>query len=184
MKPTLITFLATLTILGCGGPVARVAEPAAVYDQITVEEYTAAEEHFAGGPKVMASMAENPFVDLYWNDARCQELLDKRDLLAKLNLGLGVLTGGSGLTTVIPKDMEKEKKEAMEITFGSLTLGFGVATAIIAGTIKSMTARYEQNCRTERPAPDEHPASDEEPRADGVRAGSSETDLDVDGGVE
>jgi hypothetical protein len=167
MKPTLITIVAALTILGCGA-VARVAEPAAVYSELTVEEYSEAEAHFSGTEGVMSS----PFVSIYWTDERCQELLDKKDNVSYVLVGLGVLTGGSGLTSVIPTDMEEKKKESYQIAFGSLTLALGVADAVLVGVVKTLSTRYEQNCRTERPAPAMKPMQ------------PVEVEAEVDGGVQ
>lgn len=180
-----LTYVAIAWIIisatGCGGNVARVAEPAAVYDEVTVEEYAAAEASFAGSEDKSAAFPPPPpprDSGVYWNDERCQELLNKRDAISNTLLGLGVLTGGSGLTTVIPKDMEKEKKENLQVTFGSLTLAFGVADAILVGVVKTLSTRYEQNCRTERPEPPEHPASDE------VDLAPMPEEFEVDGGVD
>ena len=62
-----------LALCLCACSTARVAAPAAIYGSVTPDEYAAAEEAFAGGTGPMPSIVE------YWNDARCQELLDRRD---------------------------------------------------------------------------------------------------------
>jgi len=144
--------LVALFLIGCGGNVARTQVPVG-HTELTSDEYNDAEAHFAGAE--LSPMP--PEWKGGYTDKECQDLLDKRDLLSNLNLGLGVLTGGSGLTAVIPNGMEEEKKERFQIAFGSLTLGFGVASAIMAGTIKTLSARYEKNCVTEADAEESLP---------------------------
>jgi len=161
-----ITLITLITLAGCSGYVARAHSPDG--SELTVEEYDAAGTHSSGGG-VKASPV-NPRLE---EDRWCQELLDKRDGVSYVLMGLGVLTGGSGLTSVIPKDMEKEKKEGFEIAFGSLTLAFGVADAVLVGVLKTLSARYEKNCMTETDAKDLPPPTDAEVVTE-----------DADGGVE
>lgn len=141
-----------LALTGCGGGagsgVARGRAPV-MHTELTSDEYNDAEAHFAGAD--VAPMP--PEWKGGYTDRECQELLDKRDGISYVLMGLGVLTGGSGLTAVIPKDMEKEKKEGFEIAFGSLTLAFGVADAVLVGVLKTLSARYERNCMTETTSP-------------------------------
>lgn len=120
------------------------------HTELTSDEYNDAEAHFAG-----TELAPLPpeWAGGY-TDRECQELLDKKEGVSYVLMGLGVLTGGSGLGSVIPKDMEQGKKEALEITFGSLTLVFGVADAVLVGVFKTLSTRYGKNCVTETDAED------------------------------
>jgi len=139
-----VMLLAVLLLAGCSSYVARSRDPV-WRTALTSEEYDLAEAHFSGSE--LAPMP--PEWQGGYTDRECQDLLDKRDNISYVLMGLGVLTGGSGLSAVIPKDMAKEKKEGLEIAFGSLTLAFGVADAILVGVLKTLSARYEKNCVTE-----------------------------------
>ena len=166
MKPTLITIVVALTILGCGA-VARVAEPAGVYDELTVEDYAAAEDHFAGedvdggvgGTKVRADLpAPNPFVTVYWNDVRCQELLIRRDgCLIAIGV-IGTLTGTGGVAAALQKDDSKSVKQGI----GYATLALAAAEGALTLAVSQMNDRFEKNCRKERPASEESAARDKE----------------------
>ncbi|MFA5213345.1 MAG: hypothetical protein WC406_08430 [Methanoregula sp.] len=146
----LIPLIILITLAGCGGGhVARAHDPV-WRTELTSDEYNEAEAHFAGTE--LAALP--PEWKGGYTDRECQELLDKMEGISYVLMGLGVLTGGSGLSAVIPKDMEQEKKEALEITFGSLTLAFGVADAVLVGVFKTLSTRYGKNCVTETDAED------------------------------
>jgi hypothetical protein len=160
---------------GCGN-VARVATPiSSSHSQITPTEYDLAEAEFGGGLMPMPAEFDR------WTDARCQELLDRRDALVISAATLGGITGAGGLATLVPKDATAEERKEWDLGLGISTLVSGATASTLMLVAKTLTERYEQNCRTEKPVPAEHPASDEEPRAEGVRSGSLEP---VDGGVE
>jgi len=154
-----------LFLASCGGHVARVAEPAAIYDTVTASDYAEAEEHFAGGavggPKVLPAMA-NPFTNIYWDDARCQALLDKRDISSAMVLGFGGLTGAGGIAMLIPKDATDEERNRWNLGLGISTLAVATTATILGALVRSWSNVYEENCHTERSdEPYEHPASDE-----------------------
>lgn len=174
----MIALIILITLAGCSGNVARAHVPVG-HTELTIEEYNDAEAHFAG---VSAPPPPPPGWKGGMTDRECQELLDKRDGVSYVLMGLGVLTGGSGLTSVIPKDMEKEKKENFEIAFGSLTLAFGVTDAVLVGVLKTLSARYEKNCVTESD-PEDRPPVPTVPGASDGDAGEldSLTDAGVDG---
>jgi hypothetical protein len=136
-------------LLGCGG-VARVAAPALPFETVSPHDYATAEAAFAGTPP------EAPMP--YWNDARCQELLDRRDGLLIAAATLGGLTGAGGLTTVVPKDLDKEEQERWDLGLGISTLALGATASAVTMAAHALSERYEQHCRTEAPA---HPAADE-----------------------
>ena len=153
-----------LCLAGCGG-VAKVNDPDAVYEVTVVdaETYAAAENHFAGSEdKAMVT----PYVTTYWNDERCQELLDKRDALVAIAASLGGLTGLGGLTSVIPSDMPDDKRQDMQLGLGITTVGLAAAGTGIVIASKSMTTKFEMYCSTQAPVPYEHPAEDEVDAAD------------------
>lgn len=150
--------LAALVLVGCGG-VARVAAPALPFETVSPHEYAAAEAEFGGG------VGEAPV--LYWTDARCQALLDRRDGLVIAAATLGGLTGAGGLTTVVPKDLDEDERRQWDLGLGISTLALGTTASALTLAARALSERYEQNCRTERPVPPEHPAADEEPVGDG-----------------
>lgn len=155
MKRHLLVFAALAVITASCGNVARVAQPAAVYNEITADDYAAAEAHFSGSEGI--APPPPPPVDLYWNDERCQELLDKRDAMAAVTAGICGLTGASGLGTVIPEDASKE----MRLGFGLTTIALGTVCTSMTLATKSLSNKFEMYCSVERPVPAEHPASDE-----------------------
>lgn len=134
---------ALVLLAGCGG-VARVAAPALPFETVSPHDYAAAEAEFAGGqPEVQV---------VYWTDARCQELLDRRDALVIAAATLGGITGAGGLTTVIPKDADADERRQWDLGLGISTLALGTTASALTLAARALSERYEQNCRTERPA--------------------------------
>jgi hypothetical protein len=131
-----------LALLLAACSTARVASPIAVYDRATAADYAEAEDHFAG---MEGAIPVSPL--LYWNDARCQELLDKRDALASVGAGAGGLGGASGLAAVLPEDASR----SMRLGFGITTVVLAAATTAISLAARSMSERFEQFCAVERP---------------------------------
>ena len=94
----MITLITLITLAGCSGYVARSHDPV-WRTALTSEEYDLAEAHFSGD---QPPPPPPPGWNVRMADWECQELLDKRDGISYVLMGLGVLTGGSGLTSVIP----------------------------------------------------------------------------------
>jgi hypothetical protein len=153
-----------LVTLSCTPHVARVATPiSSSHSQLTATDYDLAEAAFGGG------LAPIPEELVGWTQRECQSLLNKRNLARAFKLGLVGLTGGSGVTTLIPKDADEDEQKAWDIALGGLTLTSATAATILGALEISWSNTYEQECNTEKPAPPEHPASDE---------------VETDGGVE
>jgi len=155
--------LVAILALGCGS-VARVAQPAAVYSEVTVDDYSEAEDHFAGvaaggGPKGVYSPV-NPIVTTYWDDEKCQQLVNRRDGCLIAIAAIGALTGAGGLTVALPTDASKDTKTAV----GYTTLALAATVAGLTLAVSQMNTKLGYWCRLERPEPPvsvEHPASDE-----------------------
>lgn len=143
--------------IGCTPHVARVATPISEsHSQLTATEYDLAEAAFAGG-----GLAPLPVEFIGWTQQECQELFDKRNRARAFKLGLVGLTGGSGFTTLMPKDTTEEEQKAWDIALGGLTLASATAATILGALEISWSNTYEQECNIEKSAPADHPASDE-----------------------
>lgn len=145
-----IVVLLPLFLLGCGS-VARVAQPAAVYDEVSVETYAAAENSFAGVE------AAGEVRVTYWSDEKCQQMTDKRDGCLIAIAAIGAVTGAGGLTVALPTDASKNTKTVV----GYTTLALAATVAALTLAVSQMNTKLGQWCRLERPVPDEHPAADE-----------------------
>jgi hypothetical protein len=132
----LVAIVLALVLFGCVEKVARVSNPAAIYD-LNAAEYDAAENHFAG------AVAVPPLA--YWNDERCQTLLDKRDAFALWSAVTGGLAGAGGISTAATdKDIPQWCIGASSLVFGSVSAGLAIAA-------KAKTDRFEQYCSTDPP---------------------------------
>jgi len=170
-------FIAFLVYMcsGCSSHVARAAVPISEsHSQITASEYDLVESAFAGG-----QLAPMP-VELA--DARCQELLEKRDLARAFSHGFGVATGGSGIATLIPKDASEKEKRDWDLVLGISTLALGITSTVLGGLVQSWTSQYELECMTETPAPVEANA-DTAPNLNSSDVPETEFG-NTDGGVE
>lgn len=164
MKRHLLILAALAVITASCGSVARVAQPAAVYSEVTVEEYENAENSFAGvaaggGPKGMYSPV-NPVAITYWSDEKCQQLVDRRDGCLIAIAAIGALTGAGGLTVALPTDASKDTKTAV----GYTTLALAATVAALTLAVSQMNTKLGYYCRLEQPEPPvpyQHPASDE-----------------------
>jgi hypothetical protein len=123
---------------GCSNP-ARVSNPTAVYSEISPAEYDAAENKFAGAAHVTAIE--------FWNDERCQALLDKRDAFKWIATFAGGLGGIGGLSTAFPDDSQK----AWRYGLGISSIVLAATSASFGGLAASKTKTFETYCNT---APD------------------------------
>jgi len=122
----------------CSSAPARVSNPAAIYD-LSAAEYNAAENHFAGASVVLPAV--------YWDDARCQTLLDQRDAFALVATIAGGLAGAGGVSTAVTdKDVPQRALGLSSLVAGALSAGF-------AGAATSKTRRFETYCNTTPAAP-------------------------------
>jgi hypothetical protein len=125
-----------LQLTGCANQTAHVSDPTARFYMIGANEYDLAEAHFAG-----AEGAPDVVVE-YWNDYRCQDLLDKRDNLATWSLILGGLTGIGGISTAATDS------NVPQWCLGAASLATGAVSAGLAGAATVKTKRFEQYCNT------------------------------------
>ena len=135
------------------------------HSQMTASDYDEAETSFAGGlaplPYELAATA-------------CQELLDKRNRVRAFKLGLIGLSGGSGFTTLMPKDATADERKVWDYTLGGLTLASATAATVLGAYEITLSAEFESECAT-KPAPVmvpmepvEHQISDENETDGGV----------------
>jgi|GEM_PF-3024258 hypothetical protein len=157
-----------LLLGGCAPRIARAAAPiSSSHSQLTASDYDLAEAAFAGG-----GLAPMP-VELA--DARCQELMKKRDTGSALMTVFCATTGGTGFGTLMPKDVTLEERKKWDITLGALTLAFGITCTTLGALVKSWSEEFERECMTEVPKPEVLPAPPEHPASD---------EVETDGGVE
>ena len=130
----LVAIVIMLVLFGCAPTVARAYNTAAIYD-LSAAEYNAAENHFAGASVVLPAV--------YWDDARCQTLLDQRDAFALVATIAGGLAGAGGVSAAVTdKDVPQWALGLSSLVAGALSAGF-------AGAATSKTRRFETYCNTE-----------------------------------
>jgi len=153
----ILALAAVIAVLATSGCTPRpVAWPiSSSHSQLTATDYDAAETAFSGG------LSPLPY-ELEAYD--CQRLLDKRDNLSALALGLCSATGAGGLATLIPKDATEEERKKWDLGLGISTLALGITCTTLGAVVRNLSARFEERCGTDPapdPAPVEHPATDE-----------------------
>lgn len=126
-------------LLSSCAQVAHVSDPTAVYNTVSAAEYDAAEANFSGAAPVLFPVVE------YWNDARCQELLDKRDAYMFVSTTLGGFAGVGGTTAGFLND---DEQKGWKIGSGLTSLASGILSASFAGAATAKTKRFEQYCNT------------------------------------
>jgi len=167
----------------CADSVARAYPP--TVGTVTPTEYDAAEEAFSGNPPPIVPAP-------YWTDARCQKLLDRRDALLIAAAALGGLTGAGGVATLAPKDVDEKEGRRWDTALGISTLACGSAASTLTLAARTLTSRYEENCRTEKkvfdataqPVETVDTAATDAPRETGSRTGADPAPDNADAGAQ
>ena len=139
------------------GPIGCTPRPVAwpisgSHSQLTASDYEDAEREFSGGlmplPDELAAV-------------RCQDLLDRRDMVSAIDLGLAGLGGAGGIATLIPKDATPDEAKRWDLGLGISTLCVGTTAVILGALVRSWSNEFETECKIEKAAPVDHAVADE-----------------------
>jgi hypothetical protein len=75
-----------------------------------------------------------------WTEAQCRRAQVKRDALTGVSAGLAVATGAGGIGAVFPES------ESYRLPLGLVSLGLGIAAAVLAPFVSSAAADLANHC--------------------------------------